>query len=1757
MAKTVVKNYNITPYYDDFDETKGFHRILFKPGVSVQARELTQLQTALQAQLDRLGQFAFKEGDAVVNGEKSTYVDRDFIKVESSFVHSGTSQTTTAAVLTAIKGSTLTGQTNGVTARVYEVEASSGSDPHTIYLSYEGSGTGGAFKSFVAGEVLQSNASGTPFLMVGGGTNPGNNTPAQASAISNPIGQNSFFLLKEGVFFLRGNFVYVEGGSITLDNAGDKYTQTPNGVVGFTVSENLVNSNADSSLVDNALGAPNFSAPGADRYQISTTLTKATSITTVPQNFVQLAEIKNGAMHVDTTTNEPTTLDQILAERTHEESGNYTVQPMQAQVKEHLDNGSNFGQFTNSNGGDADKISLSIQPSVAYIEGYRVQTAAPDPLAMDKPRSSSDENSVPDFIQTVDVGNFMKCNANATGAPPIDDFATLNLFDSTGGSGGSGTIRGTARARAFEMSGGVRRLYLFDITMNSGFGFSSVRSVEHLESSVVKFRTDFLSGAEGQLFGTGANSLVFPLPFEAIKTAATNTSYTVKKRFTSSSNQVTVSGGTPVNEGSALGSVYTSSGAASGAVSAATNISGNVVTFGNLTVSGSNTLEAVISVRIAGASQKTKTASSNTTASGTLTNNRLSLGHADVYQLISVVDAAGNNITEKFTLDTGQRDSFYDLGAIELKSGFSNPGTVTATFKYYSHGSGDYFSAESYPVYEDIGNFDSIKGRVRLRDAIDFRPRKNDAGTGFTGTGSRVPNNGIVADSTAFEHDIVHFMSRIDNVHLNAQGEYAVTKGVPAINPVPAATPDKCMSIFEVLLDPYVFNVDDDVHLTLVDNKRYTMRDIGKLDKRLKNMEYFTSLSLLEQNAADIQIRDASGDERLKNGFIVDSFFGTRLADTSNPEYSVAMDRTRGVLRPQSINRNINLVRKAGDSASNSSTHKLAKKSASLVHLDGSGGTNQITEVTEINQPFSSFFINVNPFNIFSWTGTVDLSPDSDEWKDVDTAPQIFIDDTEAYDQFKEMVENEGILGTVWNEWETDWVGVETSRIVYGVEDDRGNQGITTQTTTTTSTNQSQTGLLTELGFDTVTRSDGTKVVQINIIPFMRSRVVNFKAQLLKPNTRMYAFFDGQDISNFTRLETFTTDGSGDGFFEFSDQGSIDTHEGKTQHPDGAGETLTTNASGVLTGSFLIPRNDALKFATGSKLFRLSDDSQNRKHVETSSCEAEYHAVGMLEVLQETVVSTKVPKLVTSELKNTRVLTETVVEETTEWEDPLAQTILIDRKGGYFCSSVECFFRSKDTSIPVRLTIRTTRNGIPTQNIVPGADRILYPDDVSIASDLSANNGVGNADQATKFSFDFPVYLQPSVEYAIVLTSACDSYEAYIAQMGGNDLTDATKRITKQPYNGVFFTSQNASTWTPEQSKDLKFKLNRADFDITKKGEITLVNDVLPPKKLKADSISTTSGSKAFTVHAKNHGMYDAANEVIISEASGVTMPATVNNIPKAEILGTHTISSFTHDTFTIANSSGTAANATGFGGGSGILCTQNAIMDVLHPYIQNLQVPGTNLKVFAKFHRAKSADGNEANVFSQDGNEIELLPNRNFEFALPRAVFSSRNETANMSNRKSIELRIELESTDSALTPVIDMNRCSTYSIQNRINSQTGSEAVAQDGPNISKYFTKVVSLDEPADVADVFVNVKKPSACDVEVYFRTVSGSDVDINTVAFIQATPDVPIPSGERFREVRYQIDPTGSFAQIQFKIVLRSTSSSKVPEIKDFRAICST
>jgi hypothetical protein len=795
----------------------------------------------------------------------------------------------------------------------------------------------------------------------------------------------------------------------------------------------------------------------------------------------------------------------------------------------------------------------------------------------------------------------------------------------------------------------------------------------------------------------------------------------------------------------------------------------------------------------------------------------------------------------------------------------------------------------------------------------------------------------------------------------------------------------------------------------------------------------------------------------------------------------------------------------------------------------------------------------------------MDLSPDSDEWKETDVRPDVLIDDSSAYEQFKQMAEEAGILGIVWNEWETNWTGIETDSQGGGgffdfFDFDFGDgefgrfgrgfngfnpQSVTTVNTTTTTQNQSRTGINTSLAFDTVTRSDGTRVVEINFVPFIRSRKIHFKAQLLKPATKVFAFFDGTAVADYVKEESFV---------EFSDSTSVITFEGldETSSEITSGD-LISDASGIVEGSFIIPRNAALKFQTGVREFRISDSSVNDKDSETTYAEAQYHAQGLLESVESRIVSTKVPRLVTNELNQDRTIVDTDVSETTEWIDPVAETILIDKEGGIFAQSVELFFKTKDTAIPVRVTIRSTENGTPTQRIVPGADKVLYPGSVNVST---------NAATATKFSFDYPVYLAQDTEYAIVITSQCDNYEVYVAEMGGFDLTNTDERITKQPYGGVFFTSANASTWTPEQSKDLKFKLNRASFSTTSK-TLTLVNDVVPPKRLGGNPLSTVQNSGVVTVTHKNHGMYGAGSKVIIANA------VDTNGIVAANLNGTHTITNITHDSykFTALNSD-VATNSsagTGAGGGSLITATENRHMDVMYPVIQNIQVPGTSVRYHVTTHTNKSINGSESAYGAK--SEFEILPNKNLSFSSPRVIASQINETTSIpSAGKSFKVRCVLSTTNEALSPVIDLNRCSVHTIQNIVSSNGGSELTATGGTEFSRYITKKVELNEEADSITAFLNVNRPAASNVDLYYRTLEGGSSDeIKDVAFIAATPVEAIPVNENgFSEVRYDLTESvltaaniGSFATVQFKIVLRSTSTSNVPKIKDFRAICAT
>ena len=1779
MATTIVKlpsQYTL----DDFDETKNYHRILFRPGYAVQARELTQLQTALQAQIDRYGQYAFKDGSRVVNGKVTLNVEYDFVKIESSFDSTvgGGAGLNADNYLSEFVGTTITGATNGVTAEVLQVVAKGdASNPATLYVKYTSSGTNNITSVFANAEELTSNGSPVRY----------------AKAVSSAAtGFGSTVNIEEGVYFISGTFAYVPAGSLILD----KYTNTPNYIVGLKVTESIVSSGTDSTLLDNAQDVPNTAAPGANRYQISTTLIKEPlALSSRTENdYITLIVIEGGKSAVDKTDkNQDTELTERLARRTFEESGDYVVEPFQLNVREYLNDGTNFGFKTTAEiiaDGDAantgaattfgeDRLVVGIDPSVAYVKGFRVQNATTKNLTVEKPRldagSAKATNTVIGSTTSALIGNYIKLATAASGSgtsaisqvkgmPDVNTFGTIDLHTVTiAGTQSNSNKIGTARARALEFVNSEIRLYLFDITMTGTNTFSAVKSVK--QSGAIQDFIGDLSSA-GNLFEVGNNTMVFKLPQSAIKTLKTGTNATqttiiVKELFDNNGDSISVSSpASIVNTGNITASLGT--GVLDTSPTKTIN-SPQQVTFTDVsgaTPSGSTRLKVMADVRKI-ILQKGKTAATSTKTGALSGGISLSLGRYDITEVTEVKDASNVVITDRFTLDNGQRDSFYDNGKVILKPGFPAPsGNITVTFNHYTHSNdGDYFSVDSYPPADQKKKqlFNSSKGTLNLLDCLDFRPAKaHDGANNFTGAQASHPQP-VKPNSNPFA-TVEHYMPRIDKIFITRKGEFKTAVGVPNLNPKAPETPDDAMGIYDLNLKPFIYELDD-VKPKILNNTRYTMKDIGALDKRIKNLEYYTSLSLLEQSAADVELFDGSGFSRLKNGFIVDGFRSHTVGDSANPDYTAAIDKSNGILRPKFDERNVNLVRLSTESNSTSGAATLTNSLATMP---------MASDVNYINQPYASTFSNVNPYNVFSWAGTMELSPDSDEWKETDVRPNVVIDDSSSYEQFKQMAEEAGILGTVWNEWETNWTGVETDSQTTGGGGGRGRRGggfrpwwldgedferglgtfgfggnrgnSTTTTTTTTTQNQSQSGLNTELAFDTVLRSDGTRVVEVNFVPFIRSRKIFFKAQLMKPSTKVYAYFDGVNVTDFC-AET--------AYVEFATRTGVVTHEGESAA--NASDNLITNGSGLVEGSFIIPRNAALKFQTGVREFRLTDSITNNKDEETTFAEAQYHAQGLMESVETRIVSTKVPRLVQSELNQDRTLVDTQVSETTEWIDPVAETILIDKAGGIFAKSVDLFFKTKSTTIPVRVTIRSTQNGFPTQRIVPGADKIVYPSDVNVST---------TAATATNFAFDYPVYLAQDTEYAIVITSQSDDYEVWIAEMGGFDVTNTSERITKQPYNGVFFTSANASTWTPEQSKDLKFKLNRASFSGSS-STLTLTNDILPPKKLGGNPFATTQNSNVVTVTHKNHGMYGGGTVTF-----GTGTVEAFNGITAAQMEGSRVISNITHDSYTVV-AGGTSTNSTagiGAGGGANVTATENRHMDLIYPVISNITLPGTSIRYFLTTYTGKSINGNETSY--QAKAEREILVNKNFTFDSPSVIASAINESLISGNPRTFTLRCVLSTTDEAISPVIDLNRASVHTIENLISSNGNSETTATGGAELARYITKRVELNEEADSATIFMNVLRPGASNVDLYYRTLEGgSSANISDVAFTAATPAESIPVNESsFSEVRYDLTETelaaaniGSFGTIQFKIVLRSASTSNPPLIKDFRAICAT
>ena len=1716
-------SFNVEPYWDDFEQVASgntlspkeqYQRILFRPGKAVQARELTQLQTQLQNQVSSHGDHTFKDGSVVVPGAVHLHNKIDYIKLDS--VNSA------CDTVDELVGTEFTDGTN--VARVVHATLASGSDPITLFVKY------------ISGTVFADNATITA----------SGSKSAEVKA-SGATGFGSIVALEDGIYYIKKHFVTAKAKTIVLS----KYTHNVSFDIGLLVTESLVSSGSDSSLNDNATGTPNASAPGAHRYSITATLSSQ-AVNANTGNFVLIARLEDGFITKNAGTADYNHLADELARRTFDESGNYYVNPFKALVKDHAS--------------DTAKLTLGVEPSKAYVRGYEIQTLGTTNVNFDKARTSE---RVTDKVTEITHNNYIEID-NMDGFPDITTFGVIDII-----SGGSAV--GTCRARSIERvsgNGGTTdsryRLHVFDVT-----GTIPATAATTLDAqSSYDFAANVAQTGSDNSFNLGPDGLIFELPYKRIKTLNTTTvaGQAADYNFRYEVNRIhaatgSVTSGVAVFTTSVANEVFGSKSLNTNWILVNDNGTGltdnpavdvNNIVFSNntqtATISGLSAFNGdtlrLIAPMVRTLDHKTKTLSGNTavnfSAGVSYTGTGQKLGHADVHQLVSVTEGSGGaNVTEHFNLDTGQRDTHYDAGRITLKptSNYTAAVALEVTYKYFDHSSaGDFFTVDSYAAidYEDIPKH----GDLELRSCVDFRSRTGDAGSVFTGTGA-MPTV-VPTRFSQFETDIQFYLPRIDKVFLDSKGNFGVAGGVPARYPDAPEIPSDSMHLYTMSIPAYTLTADE-VTLDFIDNRRYTMRDIGRIDKRISQIEYYSVLSFLEAEAQNKQILDGSNDPRWKSGFLVDAFSNTRMGNAASAEYRASVDMKNRILRPPFASGNA----------------KLSHDSSSTTVKTGDLITLPFSSSALISQTQYSGQINVNPYDVFNWTGSMALTPSTDEWRDIDRRPEVVINNDGEFDAMKAALEPQ--VGTVWNDWTTNWTGETTWNR-------QGNWDIQTE-----KGDSRRTGIQQTIEVQTSRFSAGDRIVEVNFIPFMRTRLVSFSATRMKPATQVYAFFDGVSVADYVS----TTASS------YSPLVGINS---VTAHPAGA-TTLTTDANGAVSGTFLVPNNSSLSFKTGEKEFKLTQSSSNDDEVTETSATAMYNASGLLESRENVIISTRTPVIQRLSVEETQVDNREINRRRVNWCDPLAQSILLDQSA--FTTSVELYFTAKDAGIPVNVSIREMVNGFPTQKIIPFADVTLNPGSVNIDG------------SATVFTWPSPVFLQDGVEYAIVVISNSNKYLVRYAEIGKEDQNG--NRISTQPYNGVLFKSQNASTWTADQNKDLTFKLNRAVFSIDQSYNAVLLNDELPSRALINNPLTTVasgaSASNIFTVAHRDHGFaasdsvtltgFAATNGYNFSTSttaggsfvigtqykivalgnttqaqwetagvpSGTTAAANVVFTAKAAGTGTgtayghelnkiHTITAVAQDSYTITVAGGghSAAITAGIGGGATCQATENLAWNTVHPVIQNIVLPNTS-----QAWSIRNTEQGNGTTLGGTTTAAALVANQNYTPLTPKVIKSGSTETVRLDGTFS--------STTNYLSPVIDMERCSLITIGNRIDNVTSGEASAAGGANLAKYVTKTIELNDSSDAIKVYLDVNRPNGTHVDLYYK-IGNTAATFDTGSWVLGTPSsnngvVAYSDGTEYNETTWDLGVTtalDAFTIFAIKIVMRSDSTSKIPMCQDLRAI---
>lgn len=638
-------------------------------------------------------------------------------------------------------------------------------------------------------------------------------------------------------------------------------------------------------------------------------------------------------------------------------------------------------------------------------------------------------------------------------------------------------------------------------------------------------------------------------------------------------------------------------------------------------------------------------------------------------------------------------------------------------------------------------------------------------------------------------------------------------------------------------------------------------------------------------------------------------------------------------------------------------------------------------------------------------------------------------------------------------------------------------------------------------------RTINSKPVTVNVTTtiqdttiYIPSTNIEFTASMLKPNTRLYAFFDGRDVTSYI-----------------------------------SPSTLITNAYGEVSGIFTIPNNDNMKFVAGQKEFKLTDSPNNSSDIETTSAVATYIYTGTTENPDN-------PNIDAGSI----------------WEDfnlePMIQSFYCNENGGMYISKIGLYFYSKDMNDSILFQIREINDDKVASAYIGGSNIVINPNMINISSDPLT-------EEPTWIEFPSPIYLQEGKEYAIYMITNSTNYILHMVDYGKQTANvTATKDISVRS----FIKYIGVNNWVRDNSRGLKFKIQKCKFDTTQTYNLSLADTTSAndSRLLPDNSLSITDGSNVVTVYDKNHS-FNVGGRVFIS---GLDPEGTTGGISNYYINGLHKITNVTWNSYsfnnyidnnieTVYNPFTTAVSPLYFG--TNISTDYDLQYDRLILNNNAIVLSGTSLKYNIRGVNGQSLDGAET-PYTFDGSNNYIEPKVEYKPNQVKKIASYRNVTDLLGGTKSLRINATFKSDNENLSPVIDKYNTNAIAVEFLINNQSNNEISNNNEDSCARSIFKTVNLYEQATGIMVSFFGSIQANASVKIYYKTLPVADnnsIDgLDWIEMNMRNDPVKSSNEDDFQQYNYMVENVNPFKAFKIKLVMNSTDSTKVPLITKFAAI---